>query len=108
MRELLWMPDRGMFAEYKDYLGLQRLHPSAALWSFYHTMDADLVSPSEAYRMADYVGSYLPHIPVAGPGVPRDNTYHVLSTTDWMPYRDRKSTRLNSSHLGISYAVFCL
>src|SRR5262245_64335902 len=23
-------------------------------------------------------------------------------------YTDRKSTRLNSSHLGISYAVFCL
>src|SRR3989454_7375321 len=29
---------------------------------------------------------------------------------DWMPPRaaDRKSTRLNSSHLVISYAVFCL
>src|SRR5947199_1611355 len=29
----------------------------------------------------------------------------------WARYgrkRDRKSTRLNSSHLGISYAVFCL
>src|ERR1035441_11017438 len=25
-----------------------------------------------------------------------------------MASRDRKSTRLNSSHLGISYAVFCL
>src|SRR5256885_10027400 len=24
------------------------------------------------------------------------------------PYKDRKSTRLNSSHLVISYAVFCL
>src|SRR5262245_64778502 len=24
------------------------------------------------------------------------------------PWEDRKSTRLNSSHLGISYAVFCL
>src|SRR5205814_10364958 len=24
------------------------------------------------------------------------------------PKKDRKSTRLNSSHLGISYAVFCL
>src|SRR5437899_5950228 len=24
------------------------------------------------------------------------------------PIRNRKSTRLNSSHLGISYAVFCL
>src|ERR1039458_4579034 len=27
--------------------------------------------------------------------------------TIWLR-RDRKSTRLNSSHLGISYAVFCL
>src|SRR5690606_41053024 len=25
-----------------------------------------------------------------------------------MPYSDRKSTRLNSSHVKISYAVFCL
>src|ERR1039458_9899387 len=25
-----------------------------------------------------------------------------------MGFKDRKSTRLNSSHLGISYAVFCL
>src|SRR5690242_21398858 len=24
------------------------------------------------------------------------------------PYQDRKSTRLNSSHMSISYAVFCL
>src|ERR1039458_94154 len=28
-----------------------------------------------------------------------------MRSRDW---RDRKSTRLNSSHLGISYAVFCL
>src|SRR2546426_4555569 len=26
----------------------------------------------------------------------------------WFPAKDRKSTRLNSSHLVISYAVFCL
>src|SRR5258705_4935495 len=26
----------------------------------------------------------------------------------WLGTTDRKSTRLNSSHLGISYAVFCL
>src|SRR3712207_7122069 len=27
---------------------------------------------------------------------------------DLVPHRDRKSTRLNSSHANISYAVFCL
>src|SRR5256885_13174355 len=36
-----------------------------------------------------------------------------LRLSDWdisrdAPYLDRKSTRLNSSHLVISYAVFCL
>src|SRR5258705_4918057 len=39
-------------------------------------------------------------------------TYHSSSgsrlNTVRTPSLDRKSTRLNSSHLGISYAVFCL
>src|SRR5258705_10247624 len=29
-------------------------------------------------------------------------------SAEWEGKQDRKSTRLNSSHLGISYAVFCL
>src|SRR5437899_5315465 len=32
----------------------------------------------------------------------------LLSNQLWVERKDRKSTRLNSSHLGISYAVFCL
>src|SRR5258707_4371078 len=32
-------------------------------------------------------------------------TYEVF---DWVKDQDRKSTRLNSSHANISYAVFCL
>src|SRR5205814_7463794 len=33
---------------------------------------------------------------------------HNLKSSPPLELRDRKSTRLNSSHLGISYAVFCL
>src|SRR5437868_15238040 len=33
---------------------------------------------------------------------------HIASEFDWGTGRDRKSTRLNSSHVSISYAVFCL
>src|SRR5256885_8663523 len=32
----------------------------------------------------------------------------ISGLTSGLPIRDRKSTRLNSSHLVISYAVFCL
>src|SRR3989442_10877040 len=41
-------------------------------------------------------------------------TFLVLFTLAWLasarpaPAKDRKSTRLNSSHVRISYAVFCL
>src|SRR5258705_8312708 len=37
----------------------------------------------------------------------RGSGYQLLNSR-WSFSRDRKSTRLNSSHLGISYAVFCL
>src|SRR5690625_5692990 len=43
----------------------------------------------------------------------RQETMEELSqngynTRIYVPYGDRKSTRLNSSHVAISYAVFCL
>src|SRR3712207_8830410 len=37
------------------------------------------------------------------PGVPRPSPAHIRRSAP-----DRKSTRLNSSHANISYAVFCL
>src|SRR3712207_6920879 len=37
-----------------------------------------------------------------------ERAYHDATMTPLAPLRDRKSTRLNSSHANISYAVFCL
>src|SRR5207244_11470674 len=37
-----------------------------------------------------------------------DQIVHLLRSRGRVSYRDRKSTRLNSSHQIISYAVFCL
>src|ERR1039458_7108180 len=42
------------------------------------------------------------------PGTPDSTTPVLCCTRPTGSLRDRKSTRLNSSHLGISYAVFCL
>src|SRR5262245_64311247 len=40
--------------------------------------------------------------------LPSPQHFDVLNFIVPIPDLDRKSTRLNSSHLGISYAVFCL
>ncbi|HWA24197.1 MAG TPA: DUF4450 domain-containing protein [Lacunisphaera sp.] len=81
MRQLLWTSQ--LFAEYKDLLGRQLVHPSAGLWTFYHTMDAGLPTRDEATRMALRLP---PLIPVRGQGVPQDRPYAVRTSTDWMPY----------------------
>src|SRR3712207_7376704 len=51
-------------------------------------------------------GFYQPDLPQAG-----DLEGHALVESAWSVVEislDRKSTRLNSSHANISYAVFCL
>src|SRR5262245_62915970 len=53
-------------------------------------------TPSQLDRWDLEMPGALSYLPTIGP-VRRDR---------WL--QDRKSTRLNSSHLGISYAVFCL
>jgi hypothetical protein len=85
MRQNLWMPDKGAFAESKDLLGRQSLHPNPALWTFYHTVDSEVPTPLEAWQMSDYVNTQMVHIPIKGDKVPDENLY-VMPTTNWMPY----------------------
>src|SRR5205814_3486317 len=70
-------------------------------------------SPSEIYTLS--LHDALPIWPVgrfargdvAQGAVSLPHGHFLLAAGDKVP-PDRKSTRLNSSHLGISYAVFCL
>src|ERR1035441_4446370 len=53
----------------------------------------------------------LPPFPCENTRVNEDSYLMRWTRISWGTYSpptDRKSTRLNSSHLGISYAVFCL
>jgi hypothetical protein len=85
MQRELWLGDRGWFGEFKDYLGLQTVHPNAAAWTFYHTLDSQAATPMQAWQMSRFVDTQLAHIPLTGRGVPPGN--HQLPTTSWMPYR---------------------
>jgi len=84
MRRELWLPDRGWFAEYKDWLGLQLVHPNAAAWTFYHAVDSGLPSPQEAWQISRFVDTQIARIPVRGPRALLGG--FTLPTTSWMPY----------------------
>jgi len=81
----LWIPELGIFAEYKDFSGLQQIHPSAGLWTVYHAIDSDVPDIFQAYQALQFVDNEIPHIPVIAEGMP-DGNYYTLSTTNWMPY----------------------
>src|SRR5699024_12173886 len=54
---------------------------------------------------------YIGLVPLTKPfenlGILNEKTGYVIANEE-METKDRKSTRLNSSHVSISYAVFCL
>src|SRR3712207_6949978 len=64
------------------------------LFGGYETYAADLLAPRLA-PVAPLLRAVAERLPSGNGRVPLD-------------YKDRKSTRLNSSHANISYAVFCL
>lgn len=81
----LWMPKKGIFAEYKDGLGNQLLHESPGVWSIYHTIDSELSNPFQTYQMLNYVDTKIPHISIVAEGLDKKDLY-MISTTNWQPY----------------------
>src|SRR3712207_9014711 len=80
------------------YTTLFRSHPGVARRRICRRTQFDHVLDLEP------VGAQQPD-PVAVPEVERDR---AVGPIDPVQPEDRKSTRLNSSHANISYAVFCL
>lgn len=81
----LWMPERGHWAEFQDFMGHKRLHTSPGVWTIYHALDSDIADPFQAYLATSYVDREIPHIPVRGDGL-KDESYATISTTNWLPY----------------------
>ena len=98
MNERLWLKDLGYWAEYQDYMGLKRLHKSAAIWSVYTPIDCDACTPEQAWQATEYVDRSIPHIPVnyvydetalheLGLKLPApEKNLFTISTSDWLPY----------------------
>src|SRR5438067_9729480 len=76
-----------------------RRPPRSTLFPYTTLFRSQLVFSQSKANGADYYGEELPGYTWNWP----KNTYLQRRLG-----RDRKSTRLNSSHVSISYAVFCL
>ena len=78
MNERLWMPKKGVWAEYQDAMGLKRLHESPAVWSIYTPIDCGACSSEQAWQATRWAMENLP--------TPSGRLGGVISTSNWMPY----------------------
>ncbi len=80
MNERLWLPEKGVWAEYQDVMGLKRKHEHPAVWSIYTPIDCGTCTPEQAYQATRYVDEHIPHIDVEKTG------FQTIATSDWLPY----------------------
>src|SRR5699024_12282196 len=88
-----------------------QLH-NPALHSFPTRRSSDLNARNKlvclALALALLLGCALGAWPAGARSLAWENPFTDVEESDWFYPQDRKSTRLNSSHVSISYAVFCL
>ncbi len=80
---VLWIKEKGHWAEFKDAMGLKRLHEKPGVWTIYHAIDSEITDPLKAYAATVYIDREIPHIPVA---ITDGDTLFTISTTNWKPY----------------------
>lgn len=80
MNERLWLPGKGHWAEYQDFMGHKRVHESAAVWTIYHAIDSETANPFQAYQATRYIDTAIPHIPVTAHGL-KENGYAIRQDT---------------------------
>lgn len=85
IQKQLWLQEQGWYAEYRDKMGHQLVHPAPGLWTIYHAIDSRVPDDFQAYRSLQYIEDHIPRIPVQAEGFPEEGLY-LLSTTNWQPY----------------------
>ena len=76
MNERLWLPGKGHWAEYQDFMGHKRIHESAAVWtnlSCYRQRDSQSVPSLSGYPLCRHVHSSYPR---HGPWIKREWLCH--------------------------------
>ena len=92
VNQVLWLPQKGHWAEFRDAFGLKRLHEQAAVWTIYHAIDAGLHDSFTGWQALNYIEHEIPHIPVKinTGNLPEaylpENDLAVISTSNWQPY----------------------
>ena len=105
MPKLLWMEERGAFAESREWLGERRLAENPAVWTMYQALDSEVCNRKEAWQIASERLRSFRKIPVTGEGVPKDAGWQI-ACSDWQPYVWSLTLLVLAENLATALALF--
>ena len=97
LQRRLWMPRRGVFAEYVDTLGHRQLHSEPELATIYHSAEFGAASPLQIQEMLHWVDTHLRAEATPGGG-------KAVWSSNWAPNHGRSYTH---STYELSYGEQC-
>jgi len=96
----LWIPEKGIVAEYKDTLGNKLLHPAPELATAYHSIEAGIVDPFQAYQMLRFTETQIPNTrPIARGG-------RLAFSSNWFPHLYSSYGLYPAENMHLAWAYF--
>lgn len=89
----LWLKDKGVWAEYQDFMGLKRKHEVPAIWTIYTAIDCGAGTYEQNRLATQWMMQNIPQIPIKWKTTPTSPTdsidndgLYTISTSSWTPY----------------------
>ena len=100
LRERLWLPSKGVFAEYIDTVGHKLIHPSPELASIYHPIECGVVDPFEAYQMLRFTETDLRNERTVARGG------RLVWSSNWFPQNYSSCGLYTCENIHLAWAYF--
>ena len=99
-RELLWLGERGVMAEFVDTVGNRLIHPSPELATVYHCIESGLVDPFQAYQMLRFTETTLRNERTAA------RSGRLVWSSDWYPQNYSSCGLYTGENIHLAWAYF--
>jgi hypothetical protein len=99
VQKTLWIPEKGVIAEYIDVIGNRLIHPSPELASVYHSIETGIVDSFQAYQMLKFTENVLRNERT------KARSGRLVWSSDWYPqnYSSCGLYTAENIHLALAY-----
>ncbi len=100
VQKTLWIPDKGVMAEYIDVIGNKLLHPSPELATIYHSIEAGVVDPFQAYQMLTFTENILRNEKT------KARNGRLVWSSEWYPQNYSSCGLYTAENIHLAWAYF--